>query len=872
MTALPSAPPLNATWRSTLVPGLAALAVFLLVVGSCALGVRAAGAAAKVTIKVTPSQTFPAKVTLEGTATPAEVLANAEGSVILTAKFTDDKTGQPIAGQPVFFSNPTIFTGITVPVGTVEDAVTQTNSDGVATALLKFKPQTIERTLVVNVDFLGKYHFPEQPAKRHSGLVDVQAQGVSDRDLAGWLKNALTAGEEANVLNAIFLFQTCFGGGMLDDLRREIGKTFPWVGGTAAGHFEPSWYHGTSVDTINKRIEAIDRDLQALGNRQDLKAREARQTFMQRREATVRLLQAARTQGLPEAIGGRSHGYWTSALVDELQRTQGKKPPVPMLTLLLNAQQRDPVGPKGTRTETGNYVASASGADIVFVDPDVQKVKKIYAILWAGQADLVAHFHDIDQMERAIRARASGRPVDIQILFGDGERSADGTVLPKAWRVKATRKNLEDAITRVKAKIAKEDQFIFYASGHGTYTDDPPQLAPANAANRSVFPVAPLVMVGTILTAESSPTVTVTHRNVLTSDLLVAVNGVPLGHLDPSGDTTSFIVPRELIGTCAVVTIQGEAPDRDYEYEAAVTFSPGGMSPVFVVGGALPAPDACPDVVTLLSPLSATNPEGATHTVTARLVDDGGTVLSGREVTFRVLSGPNAGRAGAAVTGADGAASFTYTGRGVGVDEIRAFAEDGGVALLTNTVLGAWTQPSIVTELSGSASRVGLEPEPGRDAGAQVRLVLRVAFEGPINLGAARITVDRLLDEADGTGELLEGTDGAALLPIGLAPKPGGTWSEVSYETPAGEIPKVRVKITGKSRGLYELSLNVDRATLPRFPLRCGDDDRPATPLGLNLVLEDGLNPSVAVSTTALWRCLDLTAGDQTRPRSLRTP
>jgi len=64
---------------------------------------------------------------------------------------------------------------------------------------------------------------------------------------------------------------------------------------------------------------------------------------------------------------------------------------------------------------------------------------------------------------------------------------------------------------------------------------------------------------------------------------------------------------------------------------------------------------------------------GGAHTVTASVVGEEGEPAADVEVTFAVVEGPNAGVTGAAATGEDGDASFTYTGDGgAGVDVIEA--------------------------------------------------------------------------------------------------------------------------------------------------------------------------------------------------------
>ncbi|HVL70185.1 MAG TPA: Ig-like domain-containing protein [Vicinamibacterales bacterium] len=88
-----------------------------------------------------------------------------------------------------------------------------------------------------------------------------------------------------------------------------------------------------------------------------------------------------------------------------------------------------------------------------------------------------------------------------------------------------------------------------------------------------------------------------------------------------------------------------------------------------------------------LRPATDTKIEGGTHTVTAKAETASGSPVPGTTVTFKVLTGPNAGTNGTAVTGANGEASYTYTGSGgVGKDTIQAFIG----ALSSNTVEMNW--------------------------------------------------------------------------------------------------------------------------------------------------------------------------------------
>lgn len=93
-----------------------------------------------------------------------------------------------------------------------------------------------------------------------------------------------------------------------------------------------------------------------------------------------------------------------------------------------------------------------------------------------------------------------------------------------------------------------------------------------------------------------------------------------------------------------------------------------------------------------ISPLTASNPVGQSHTVTATLVNQLGTPQPGITVSFTVISGPNAGMAGAAVTDANGQCAFTYVGNGgPGIDQIRGcFTNAQGIVICSQTATKEW--------------------------------------------------------------------------------------------------------------------------------------------------------------------------------------
>jgi hypothetical protein len=131
-----------------------------------------------------------------------------------------------------------------------------------------------------------------------------------------------------------------------------------------------------------------------------------------------------------------------------------------------------------------------------------------------------------------------------------------------------------------------------------------------------------------------------------------------------------------------------------------------------------------------LAPPSATNElgtPGQTHTVTATVAagPDGG--VAGVPVSFSILSGPNAGKAGAATTNSGGQAAFTYTATqgpaGLGTDTVQAcFTDSQGTKSCANATKswGDITPPQVAcaptTNPSGqNVPKAGDNPRSGQN-------------------------------------------------------------------------------------------------------------------------------------------------------------
>jgi hypothetical protein len=174
--------------------------------------------------------------------------------------------------------------------------------------------------------------------------------------------------------------------------------------------------------------------------------------------------------------------------------------------------------------------------------------------------------------------------------------------------------------------------------------------------------------------------------------------------------------------------------------------------------------------------------------------------------------------------------------------------------------------PSPAVSLTGSAIRVGVIPDPGRDAGAKVGMTMKFTFAGSVNLGASILTLHSLLDEFGGAGELLPN------LPLLLSARVGGKPNFAIFETPSRALPKVRVEIQTKGQNIYDFLLRVERTTISAFPQRCAGEQPATTLLATRFTIQDNVNRPVEIGTVRPWRCSDLIGGDPQKPRSLRVP
>lgn len=164
------------------------------------------------------------------------------------------------------------------------------------------------------------------------------------------------------------------------------------------------------------------------------------------------------------------------------------------------------------------------------------------------------------------------------------------------------------------------------------------------------------------------------------------------------GEYQDFLVTTQ---TAPTTTAGGSWGSMQFSccYVSPVAFD-AAIAELILAPVALIAPDPTLFSTVGLSPVTATNPVGTDHTVTAFAQSANNAPVPGVTIVFKVLPGSvNAGKTGSGTTGVDGKTTFTYhDDGGAGVDTIQAFI---GTSLSSNTVTKTWVKPTIPCDVNG---------------------------------------------------------------------------------------------------------------------------------------------------------------------------
>lgn len=344
--------------------------------------------------------------------------------------------------------------------------------------------------------------FDDQPSNKHSTLVANDGNDIHDDEFAEMIKKLLEPNDVSNVRDAKFLFQQCYGGGMLDDIK-DILDTTRWVGGSASDHNEPS---------VGKVSTAENNALPPADRYDD------------------------------QWVADPPEDWWTEQLKEEMTEDQT------LLEGINNADSNDGAG----AFETGQSAYENDGNTVTLKDPNALSH---HAILWAGKADAMRHFHDINNVRSALISQwgqPDGNNVTISVLFGDGLKSSDGNNLPAAWDTNsATKGNLQAALDAIAEKLDPNEQFFFYASDHGGLLTEivPPfpsfDPVPLPAGGEISFPfwLDRGELLGMALQFDNVPVLTVEYAvPAENTEVIVKINDDYLGNLDPTVSSIEFDV------------------------------------------------------------------------------------------------------------------------------------------------------------------------------------------------------------------------------------------------------------------------------------------------------------------------------------------
>ncbi|MBO8181293.1 MAG: hypothetical protein H0Z28_00700 [Archaeoglobus sp.] len=264
--------------------------------------------------------------------------------------------------------------------------------------------------------------FYDQPPEYASSIVTHSGGYIYDWQLANMMKMWIA---DKGYANLIFIFNQCFGGGMIDDLKDKLNGTGDAAFLSASKHDEPAFglrdsYNPDSFLKLKKR-------------------------------------------GFTKA-----EGLYPKEVGEELEKSE--KPTIKEIARM--AEKEDATGPYGIyerHVEHSQYISVGKGDDIrIGKKTDGSDVASKHAILFAGDANALRHWNNIDRMYKALRKQGF-TDEGIVVLAGDGKKRSDGSDAPAYVDGPGTKKALYEAIQNVSKKMNKNEQFIFWVTDHGNW-------------------------------------------------------------------------------------------------------------------------------------------------------------------------------------------------------------------------------------------------------------------------------------------------------------------------------------------------------------------------------------------------------------------
>jgi len=264
-------------------------------------------------------------------------------------------------------------------------------------------------------------YFYDQPNDYASSIVTSSGGYVYDWQLANMIR--MWIANRTGYANMIFIFNQCFGGGMIDDLKEKLKGTGDAAFLSASKHDEPAWGLADGY-TPASWPEMVKRGFT------------------------------------------RPEGYYPKEVGEELAKT-GKDAPT-IKEIAKRAEQQDARGPYGLGfKETPQYTSVGNGDNIkIGKKADGSDVASKHAILFAGDADSKRHWNNLDRAYKALKKHGF-TDANIIALAGNGKTLPNGTNVPSYVDGPGTKKALFEAIINMSKKMNKNEQLIFWVSDHG---------------------------------------------------------------------------------------------------------------------------------------------------------------------------------------------------------------------------------------------------------------------------------------------------------------------------------------------------------------------------------------------------------------------
>lgn len=368
-----------------------------------------------------------------------------------------------------------------------------------------------------------------------NAALSVDNSGVDNRAINDWefarMMRSLLVDQNghAKARSAIFLFDTCYGAGMLDDLSATFAATdLKWVAG-AAGSPGQNAFGQDSQREFEQKLAIAQRS-----------------QFPPPYKAQV--LTIADSDELTRTFVSREPlGTWTRALLPAMTN-----PDATVMAAIQDAFRNDLAGINASSTverflrdifgqplQIGSVASGNAGDALKLSDP---AAKSAHALLWSGldnKARFDASKNAMQTMLTEQWAHGGIPSVSFEKLGNAGGRGARP----------ATRDELTKALATIAAQLSPDETFLFYASGHGEPGRAQPAPQRLPAGQQSLLLDIAQEELAMLNLYQSSPYIDIAYSG-LTERAAVALNGHSLGNLIPAPDANevqriSFQIPLD---------------------------------------------------------------------------------------------------------------------------------------------------------------------------------------------------------------------------------------------------------------------------------------------------------------------------------------